>query len=493
MNFKTKNLNLLNLLYCNIPLILFLLGWVKIWIAIPTCLGLVYFLYRFFIKSENNDCIALNRIVLICGMFILLAICLSAGMGNWWPQVFDYEKHNAVLQDLVRFDWPVVYDKYNKALLTYYIGHYLPPALIGKIFGSVRLGDYVMGLWGYLGVIIVSINVMVLVQANNWKKQLFTLVVFLLFSGMLYPLQYILNIFFSDVLVYPNSDVSSLGCLSTLYIDGLQLEYRSIFTDIQWVHQQSIIPWLCCSTLMMHRDNYSNYALIVLPSFLSGTWSFLGIIIIALILVIGGLLHSQGNIWKQMLSASNIFCILIPGFILFFYFIGNMIVGHTASNGSEFALDLSAQHLVYKILFALFMFGIYAIIIGNYYRKDLLFWAICIELTIILFFKGGDFTMCTSIPALFILLVLIIRFLFTNFEQERIRKIILVVCLLIGARNPMIQIRKAAIHDPYDHFKEGSLLECTNFDNPEISSAMKYQYYTYNPDNTIFYKYIMRK
>lgn len=493
MNLKSKNLILLNLLYCYIPLMLFLLGWVKIWIAIPACLGLFYFLYKFFVNTENNDIMTLNRIVITSGLFIFFAICLSAGMGNWWPQVFDYEKHNAVLQDLVRFDWPVIYDKYDKALLTYYIGHYLPPALVGKIFGSVRFGDYLMGLWGYLGVILVSINVMVLVQAKNWKKQLLTLVGFLLFSGMLYPLQYILNIFFSDVLVYPNSDVSSLGCLSTLYIDGLHLEYRSIFTDIQWAHQQSIIPWLCCSTLMMQKNNYSNYALLVLPAFISGTWSFLGIVFIAFVLILGKLIHSQENVWKQIFSGSNIFCIFIPGFIFFFYFIGNMIVGNTTSNGSEFALDLSVQHLIYKILFALFMFGLYAILIGKYYRKDLLFWAICIELTVIPMFSGGDFVMCTSIPSLFILYVLIIRYLFTDFLQERVRKIILIVCLIIGARNPLIQIRKAAIHDPYDHFKEESLLECTNLDNPEIGNAMKYQYYTYNPDNTIFYKYIMRK
>lgn len=101
--------------------------------------------------------------------------------------------------------------------------------------------------------------------------------------------------------------------------------------------------------------------------------------------------------------------------------------------------------------------------------------------------------MCTSIPGLFILMVLLIRYLLTDFSKERIRKIILIVCLFIGARNPIIQIRKAAIHRPNDHYKEESLQDCTDVENLEIPNAMKYQYYTYNPDNTIFYKYIMRK
>ena len=101
--------------------------------------------------------------------------------------------------------------------------------------------------------------------------------------------------------------------------------------------------------------------------------------------------------------------------------------------------------------------------------------------------------MCTSIPGLFILMVLLIRYLLTDFSKERIRKIILIVCLFIGARNPIIQIRKAAIHRPNDYYKEESLQDCTDVENLEIPNAMKYQYYTYNPDNTIFYKYIMRK
>ena len=493
MNIKSKIILLLNLLYCYIPVFLFLLGWVKLWVAIPTSVVLCYFLYMFIAKEESNNELYINRIVLMGGVLALFAVCLSAGMGNWWPQVFDYEKHNAVLQDLVRFEWPVVYDKYEKAVLTYYIGHYLPPALIGKLVGSVRIADYMMGIWGYLGIILVYLNVILLTNSNSWKKQLLTLCAFLLFAGMLYPLQLILNIFFSDVLVYPNSDISSVGCLSTLFIDGMHLEYRSIFTDIQWVHQQSIIPWLICSTLMMRRENYSNYALFALPAFLSGTWSFLGIVVIAIILVIYDLIRTRGSIYKQLFSASNIFTILVPGLIFLFYFLGNMIVERSSSTGSEFALDLSAQHLIYRILFMLFMFGIYAILIGKYYRKDILFWAICAELAIIPLFNGSDFVMCTSIPSLFVLLILIIRYLYSGFAKERIRKVLLIVCLLIGARNPIIQIRKAAIHHPYDHFKEESLLECTNLENPVIGDAMKYQYYTYNPDNTIFYKYIMRK
>lgn len=493
MNIKSKIILLLNLLYCYIPVFLFLLGWVNLWIAVPTTMVIIYLLYKYLIGIEDKNEVFLSRVVLIGVGIVLFAICLSAGMGNWWPQVFDYEKHNAVLQDLVRYDWPVIYDKYNKAILTYYIGHYLPPALIGKLVGNARFADYMMGIWGYLGVLLVFVNIILLTNSKSWKKQLLTLIIFLLFSGMLYPLQYVLNIFFSDVLVYPGSDVSSFGCLSTLYIDGLHLEYRSIFTDIQWVHQQSIIPWLTCSTLMMRREDYSNYALIALPAFLSGTWSFLGIVVIALIVIVNELIRTHGCIYKQLFSISNIFSVLVPGLIFLFYFSGNMIVEESSSVGSEFTLDLSVQHLIYRAVFMLFMFGIYAVIIGKYYSKDIIFWAVCAELVLIALFNGGNFVMCTSIPSLFILLILIINYLYTGLSKERIRKVLLILCLFIGARNPLIQIRKAAIHQPYDHFKNESLLECTNLDNPEIGNAMKYQYYTYHPDNTIFYKYIMRK
>lgn len=67
MNIKSKIILLLNLLYCYIPVLLFLFGWVKLWIAIPTSVVLCYFLYMFIAKEESNNELHISRIVLMGG------------------------------------------------------------------------------------------------------------------------------------------------------------------------------------------------------------------------------------------------------------------------------------------------------------------------------------------------------------------------------------------------------------------------------------------
>ena len=67
MNIKSKIILLLNLLYCYIPVFLFLLGWVKLWIAIPTSVVLCYFLYMFIAKEESNNELHISRTALMGG------------------------------------------------------------------------------------------------------------------------------------------------------------------------------------------------------------------------------------------------------------------------------------------------------------------------------------------------------------------------------------------------------------------------------------------
>ncbi len=69
--------------------------------------------------------------------FVPLALmCFASGIGGWGYQTSDWKKHNAVLADLVRFDWPVRYSEAPGAVhLTYYTAFYLPAAFVGKFFG----------------------------------------------------------------------------------------------------------------------------------------------------------------------------------------------------------------------------------------------------------------------------------------------------------------------------------------------------------------------
>ena len=62
------------------------------------------------------------------------------GAGGFGVGTYDWaNKHNLIFADLVRFSWPVVYHgegtPSSGLMLVYYVGYYLPAALVGKVMG----------------------------------------------------------------------------------------------------------------------------------------------------------------------------------------------------------------------------------------------------------------------------------------------------------------------------------------------------------------------
>ena len=375
-------------------------------------------------------------------------------------------------------------------MLTYYIGQYLLPALTGKIFG-LRVADITMGLLGIFGMMLLGVNIISITKAEKLWQQIVVILSVVLFSGMLHPLQHTLALLFPQEMVYPNTDISSVGCMWGIYIDNYHFEYRSFFTIWQWVHQQAIIPWLCAILFWINKHDYKYLAFLLLPAYIAGTWAFLGLVVIESMWVVWQLIAQKGKCWKAIVSWENIFCILFPGVLISLYFLGN--VTGEKPEGMSFGFDLTLKHSIYWLIFCVFMFGIYAVIIARQYKRDPIFWFMLAELIVIPLSSHTDFVMCTSIPALLFLLLYILNFLFAEERPLIARKVVLTICLLIASYTPLIQIRKAAVHVPYDRFYEISLEDNTERNNPKINNAMKYQYYTYNPDDSLFYKYIARK
>lgn len=115
--------------------------------------------------------------------------------------------------------------------------------------------------------------------------------------------------------------------------------------------------------------------------------------------------------------------------------------------------------------------------------------------------KYNDFAMRTSIPALFTMLILNIRFIFYDTEgKERdsflVRKTLLSAGLVIGMIYPMLNLREAV--GSYEAGKlgrldvYGSLEQFSSPMDPEIEDDLKYNYYTYDLENDIFYRYLGR-
>lgn len=489
MTINKRTLLVCNLLYCYIPTILFLIGWVRWYYSIPISIGLLFLIITLCKRTSVKEKKTIGWIPFFGGGLVLFMVCLYLGYGNFFSQTFDWQKHNSVLQDLVRYRWPVLYNKYDHAMLTYYIGQYLFPALIGKLTHSIRLADVAMGLIGYLGIMLVYVNVLCISRADNSKKQLIILVLLLFFSGMMHQLQYLFYMICPELLVYPGTKVSSLGCFSTLYISNMHLEYRSIMTDLQWVYPQTIVPWLCTIMLYGNRDRCKYFGLLILPALITGTWEFLALALLAFGLMVYELIKRKGQCIKEILSVPNLFCAIFPGLIMMIYYLGNVGGETNASPIIDGMMPLSV-YFSYCLPFVLFMFGFYFLIIMNYNKHDVLFWMMGGGLLLIPLVDGSDFIMCTSVPLFFLLFLYIIRFLFM--ETNKILKGLLILLLALGAISPIRQLKATVSQKPYDRFTEWTLLECTDRNNQNISNEMKYHYYTYDYEESMFYKYFAK-
>ncbi|BCM90768.1 hypothetical protein IAD21_02629 [Abditibacteriota bacterium] len=138
--FWPRGLLLLSLGVLAVPIAL----WSAFWLRAPWSVAMVVILVAaLWTLGHGSDDVALDlptrrelRATAWWAFVPLALMCFGSGIGGWGYQSSDWNKHNAVLADLVRFEWPVRYMEAPDAVhLTYYTAFYLPAALVGKVFG----------------------------------------------------------------------------------------------------------------------------------------------------------------------------------------------------------------------------------------------------------------------------------------------------------------------------------------------------------------------
>ena len=181
MIIRSKTLAIINLIYGYLPCIVFLFGWCNLFVSIPTSIVILVVMVLFVKQMDNVDSVKVEVPIIILTLVVSSAFCLIIGYGGLFANFYDYLKHSAVIQDLVSYDWPVIYTQNEPAMLTYYLGQYIIPSLIGKILHNRIAAELFMGFLGWIGVYLLYLNLMLLTKADNSRKQLLLLVMFFLF------------------------------------------------------------------------------------------------------------------------------------------------------------------------------------------------------------------------------------------------------------------------------------------------------------------------
>lgn len=236
--FKTLSFS-----YILLPIIIFFLGWLKLWLAIPLCITLLIIFLRI-INNEQSEQL-LTRRLSFQDLFPVIAIILLwvyfSGIGGLVFQNKDHWWRNEIFNLLVMEHWPVISGDRG---LIYYIGFWLPSAVIGKIFGF-NAGYLFQILWTTLGIFLVWC----LMCDHLSQISLKPLLGLILFSGL-------------DI----------VGCL-LLQVDFASLEhfmhiewwsgfqFSSFTTQLFWVFNQAIYAWVL--TLLIMRQKSNRYIILI--------------------------------------------------------------------------------------------------------------------------------------------------------------------------------------------------------------------------------------
>ncbi|MDE5842364.1 MAG: hypothetical protein K2H35_01345, partial [Muribaculaceae bacterium] len=142
---------LLALYYLYLPLAIFLFGWVRPEFAIPLAILSGLLPIRICRKLKSAEFHFQRRKLLIAAGIILLWVILSGIGGYVWQNRWDHFFRNAVFNDLIQRPWPVAD---GNDILCYYLGYWLPPALLAKITGSSAIGNFAQLIYGFFGVLL---------------------------------------------------------------------------------------------------------------------------------------------------------------------------------------------------------------------------------------------------------------------------------------------------------------------------------------------------
>ncbi len=479
----SKMINRLVILYLSLPIIIFLLGWVKPLIAIPTSIIILYCLYQV-LKVDGN----LTRKITITKkefktlisifLIILLWVYLS-GIGKLVFQNSDHLARNPIFELLVNCRWPVVKTVLFEGvdtpfILVYYIGFWLPSALVGKLFG-ITAGFFFQVIWAAMGIWL--FYYLVCCQLN--KISVVPLIIFIFFSG--------LDAFGTAILSGSYVPVTGQEHIEW-WTRGMQ--FSSFTTQLFWVFNQALPAWLLTMLILLQKTN--KYIVLLLGvSLICCPLPFMGVLPFALYVIIRNRNNSDNKNLKfdHLFSVENIIGGGIAGIITFLYFRSNQ----NASNIGDY---LTVSGDMNNYLFSLFMFillevGVYFIVIYKYQKKNPLFYIVFIFLTLCPMIRiggGADFCMRASIPALTVLYIMVIQTIYKMMEKkDKISFIAICIILVLGSITPIHEINRTVIQ---------TITNYPGFNNmPAISEEelITQKNFGARIDDNYFYEYLARQ
>lgn len=415
-----------SLAYLGLPVLLFLALWLKPVVAVPaflaTLAGIVG-LFRTYPKGPTNA-----KGLLPCVAVALLATCLS-GAGGVGLQNWDFDKHNAVLHDLITRPIPVRYenpgDPALNGPLVYYMGWYLPAVVVGRVLGWTA-ANVTLFLWSFLGLTLALLWFARLTRSRGWAAPLFLL----FFSGL-------------DVLgaLFQGRNPLGMSNLSLHHWAGFA-QYTHNLALVNWVPHHALAMWIATALVLYEFLIRERRDAVVGPWALLPFWSPWAMVGLAPFVLVG-LLRGKGKAvgWNSV----AIFGGSVP-----------FVMAFLASNRGDVVKGWAwfytggLRFVGMYLGFVLLEFALVALLVWRLLRPESrdrwvlgLAIAALFALPLYRFGISGDLTMRASLPMLFVLAIYAFR---AMREGNGKAKWALGAVLGIGALSPLHEFAYSVAH-----------------------------------------------
>lgn len=408
--------------YILLPVFIFFALWTRVVFTIAFVALILWFLYsqrNSFVKNYQAVFDKSQKIKLAIILVFLFILVILSGAGGIIAQTSDYDKHNAILRDLITHNNPAIIKvpEGESGLLVYYIAYYLPSVVVGKLFGFNAAAMALM-LWTYLGVVI---GVM-------WLFRIFKKVSFL-------PI--IVFTFFSGFDIFGTVVSSGRGGLKEImhkewWMSPFTLQISSTSSLLNWVPHMFIPAFMLTMLLYFYKDEKAipdvTY-LLVAASFLWSPFICLGLLPFFAYPVIRRLKHSG---IKNIISLPSLLCCALMSAVTLLY------ITSSSTSGFDlklvfFAYDVSLREIFTAyLMFMLFEVGLLFVLLKNTTQnKKVLYFTMVIFIASTLIHGGAnnDFCMRVTIPAFIILFILFTEVFINALNNKKI--VVSAICCIM--------------------------------------------------------------
>jgi len=455
------NLNIIQRIafgYLLLPFLIFCLGFLRYSIGVPVSLILLWIYFRLIVNIKSVKYVFFSKKEIIVSIVVLLLWVWLSGIGGFAFQNWDHHYRNAVFHDLINYPWPVKYSNFGNPNigLVYYLGYWLPSALIGKLLGW-QAANAMLFVWTFIGI---SIAVILLKEKIKISMIPISLMM-ILFSGMDILGQALITFNDPEKVSFLWPPLSHLEWWSDYF------QFSSMTTQLFWIYNQAIPTWVCIALYLILPEKKYSIFLWALCLFLTPITA-LGFLPFIVIDLAKDILRQPRRYFAPKISKKEI---LEQKYYLFhnYSFIFDNLFGALiifiiscayffVNNASTGLLIKAVDRLQFPILIIFLAFEclplILLIVKPNLYNSD---WYLVLFILVFcpLFLSGSGihFSMRVSIPALYYLMVMVLE---SISKLKPFSRTMIVACLLIGAITPVYEINRSIFRsfDYYLNYRE---------------------------------------